>query len=194
MAEKKTVEKPKMRIRAWVNDDPESNAMSTYVFPLDCVPGPQGFRDRAMDYEKQRVKHKKQVMNEVVCLKQICNTYGVYKDMFEFLRDKYIFRPVLKDRPKPQTQSEERNGSYDGLIWFCIVLYLFIAMFALGLLLFMAFTKANTAIDDIYDMTGLKCPIGPTGEIGPPEPWGFVGDRGPPGVQGPPGVCAGCSN
>lgn len=177
-----------MRIRAWVNDDPESNAMLMYVFPKDCVPYPRGFEERARDYEKQRAKHKKQVMDEVVCLKQICNTYGAYKDMFEFLRDKYIFRPVQKDRAKQQTQSEERNGSYDGFIGFCAVLFLFIAVFALGLSLFVAFTKANTEIDENYNMIGLKCPIGPTGEIGLP------GDRGPPGVQGPPGVCARCSN
>lgn len=90
-----------MKIRAWANDDPKSIEMVTYTIPPGILL-PWDVEDRVNDYNLARVKHVEQLSDEVVEWKNICQQNGFYKDIFEYTRDKYIFRPVERAKKEKE--------------------------------------------------------------------------------------------
>lgn len=101
-----------MKIRAWLNDD--TNEMKTYIIPEDCRMF-WDFSDRVDSYEKERKKHVKQMENEVIGLAIICRENCIYKDLFELLRDKYIFRPV-------ERKKKEKKNNFNRFLKWCMII------------------------------------------------------------------------
>jgi hypothetical protein len=88
-----------MKFRAWLNNDPKSNEITTHVFSTGTNLGKTTTR-LVREYQNDRKAHIAQLSNEVVELQLICNKHNLYKDIFCLLRNKYIFRPV--EKPKQQ--------------------------------------------------------------------------------------------
>jgi hypothetical protein len=173
-----------MKIRAWLNDDPNSNEMKTYIIPEDCRMS-WDFDDRVNSYEKERKKHVKQMENEVIGLALICRENGIYKDLFELLRDGYIFRPVEKEKKK-DAKEEDINNYTRALKW-CITF----TMMLLGLSVFFIIFQIV-----LVEPTGLPLRsienhlIGySAGPFPPRSTENYLGVPGPPGPTGPPGIC-----
>lgn len=64
---------------------------------------------RKANYGILRAKHVHQMGNEIVGLHQVCKKYNVLDDVFRLLRDKYVFRPVKKEK----RQIENENATID---------------------------------------------------------------------------------
>ncbi len=157
-----------MRIRAWLNDDPNSNEMKTYIIPEDCRMS-LDFNDSAESYERERKKHVKQMENEIIGLALICRKNGIYKDLFKLLRDKYIFRPVEKE------QNDERDIELwlKPVGWLKIILGLFVFSIVISILVICSFQIDSLPTRSIDNCNTITCP---------------AGIPAPPGIPGPPGI------
>jgi hypothetical protein len=76
------------------------------------------------DYMLKRLVHVEQVSNEVVALKLICRENGLYKDIFNYIRDRYIFRPV--ERKFTRRQVKEIGWSFLNL--FLVVFFVILGV------------------------------------------------------------------
>lgn len=164
-----------MKIRAWLNDDPNSNEMKTYIIPEDCRMS-WDFNDRVDSYEKEREKHVKQMQNEVIGLALICRENGIYKDLFELLRDRYIFRPVERKKKKKDAMEEEISNYTRALKW-CITFTMMIIVLLFHFIIFQ--------IVLFEPPPGIESKLVPTPESYPnyPGPPGAPGPFGPPGLR-----------
>lgn len=171
-----------MKIRAWLNDDPNSNEMKTYIIPEDCRMS-WDFNDRMESYERERKKHVKQMENEVIGLALICRKNGIYKDLFELLRDRYIFRPVKRNK-KEDEENRDIEFWLKVVEWLKFILGCFVIITGI-LVLCSSQIEPPRSIDKCNSIT---CPAGPTG-LPPRSNENYLGVPGPPGPTGPPGIC-----
>jgi hypothetical protein len=130
-------------------------------------------------YEKERKKHVKQMENEVIELALICRENGIYKDLFELLRDRYIFRPVEKEKKKDD-EEEDIEFWLKVVEWLKFILGIFVIIIGI-LVICSSQIEPPRSIDNCNIIT---CPAGPTG---PPE--NYIGPPGLVGPTGPPGIC-----
>jgi len=166
-----------MKIRAWLNDDPNSNEMKTYIVPEDCR-WSWDFNDRFVSYENERKKHVKQMENEVIGLALICKKHGIYKDLFELLRDEYIFRPVEKKK----TEEEEKQKYFTRALKWCITFTLILIGLLFYLIIFKIVEPPRSTENYLnnYNVIGLTGPPGICCNI--PSAPGLPGPTGPPGL------------
>ena len=160
-----------MKIRAWLND--YSNDMKTYIIPEDCRMS-WDFNDKVESYERERKKHVKQMENEVIGLALICRKNGIYKDLFELLRDEYIFRPVERNKKE---DDEERDIEF-WLKGLKFILGRFVII--IGILVICSSQIEPPRSIDNYNVIGLAGPPG----LPPRSTENYIGPSGPPGPTG----------
>lgn len=128
----------KMNQRGWT--DSESNESKFYSCnPINNNPNFPIESFHVFDYQAKRILHVEQISNEVVALKLICRENGLYKDIFEYIKNGYIFRPV--ERKLTRRQVKEIGWSFLNLflVAFFIIAIFIESEFLLNLLPFQSF-------------------------------------------------------
>lgn len=133
-----------MRVRAWLNNDLNSNEMMTYIIPKDCRMT-SDFEKRRNSYENERNKHVKQMEHEIVGLALICRDNGIYKDLFKLLRDGYIFRPVERKKWKEIKIERRSEMLKDLFMLFLIVVCMFFTVYIIYLIDYKQYEPPSTS-------------------------------------------------